>query len=320
LYGAIEMVPLDTAKVAMPFFGEIMVPRAAITLAWVVLLDIVVVVALYKELKITSFDPALATTLGINSRVMHYLLMSLVAITTVAAFEAVGSILVIAMLIVPAAAARLLTDRLGLMLVLSVVLASVSAYLGHISALVMPGWFGYEGAATSTAGMMAFVLGSIFLLVMLFAPAHGVVSKLVQRFRLSMRILRENILGLLWRVDEMRKAGKNVDPAEMLHKAFGVRPMTTKFALKQLRLSGAIELKDHHHVLTEEGREQAASLVRVHRLWEAYLEKYLNLKPDHLHPQADRLEHFTDPGLSKDLAEAVEGTSSDPHGKQIPPE
>ena len=108
LYGAIELVPL----------GATGIPPATLTLGIVLLINIVMVVLFYKEFRISAFDPELGTTLGINANVMHYLLMTLVAITTVAAFEAVGSILVIAMLIVPPAAAHLLTDRLWLMIVI----------------------------------------------------------------------------------------------------------------------------------------------------------------------------------------------------------
>ena len=117
--------------------------------------------------------------MGINANVMHYLLMTLVAVTTVAAFEAVGSIIVIAMLIVPAATAHLLTDRLWLMVLLSVVLAVFSAVLGHVSALIVPGWFGF--ADTSTSGMMAVAAGAIFVVVMFFAPKYGVLPKLFFR-------------------------------------------------------------------------------------------------------------------------------------------
>jgi manganese/zinc/iron transport system permease protein len=117
--------------------------------------------------------------MGINSKLMHYLLMTLVAVTTVACFEAVGSIIVIAMLIVPAATAHLLTDRLWLMVVLSVLIAIASAVLGHLSALVVPGWFGF--ADTSTSGMMAVMAGLIFSAVMLFAPKYGVLPRLVRK-------------------------------------------------------------------------------------------------------------------------------------------
>jgi len=178
LYGAIEMTPLDVVWQPELFGTVIDVPRAALVLAGVTLLNVGFVVAFFKELRISSFDPELATTMGIRSNLMHYLLMTLVAVTTVAAFEAVGSIIVIAMLIVPAATAHLLTDRLWLMVMLSVILATASAFLGHLSALIVPGWFGF--ADTSTSGMMAVMTGLIFVVVMLCAPKYGVLPK---RFR-----------------------------------------------------------------------------------------------------------------------------------------
>jgi manganese/zinc/iron transport system permease protein len=183
LYGAIELTPLDVVW-RPEVFGQVWeVPRAVLVLAPVCVVNLLFVVLFFKELRITSFDSELATTMGIPANVMHYLLMTLVAITTVAAFEAVGSIIVIAMLIVPAAAAHLLTDRLSVMLVISVILAALSAVLGHVSAIVLPGWMGVDpkvADATSTSGMMAVMAGVIFAIVLFCAPRHGI---LVKKFR-----------------------------------------------------------------------------------------------------------------------------------------
>jgi manganese/zinc/iron transport system permease protein len=182
LYGAIELTPLDVVWQFQLWGVDWQVPRAALVLGAVTLLNLGFVVAFFKELRIASFDPELATTLGIRADRMHYLLMTLVAITTVAAFEAVGSIIVIAMLIVPAATAHLLTDRLWVMVVLSVVIAVSTALLGHISALTVPGWFGFVDAggqslSTSTSGMMAVVAGLIFALTMFLAPKYGILVR-----------------------------------------------------------------------------------------------------------------------------------------------
>lgn len=179
LYGAIEMTPLDVAWRPELFGLVLEVPRAALVLTGVTVLNLFFVLLFYKELRISSFDPELATTMGINSNLMHYLLMTLVAITTVAAFEAVGSIIVIAMLIAPAAAAHLLTDRLGYMILISVVLAILSAVFGHLSALVVPGWIGFE--SISTSGMMAVISGLIFTAVLFFAPRYGVIVRKLRK-------------------------------------------------------------------------------------------------------------------------------------------
>lgn len=164
LYGAIELTPLDVAWEFTAFGTLIEVPRAALILGAVTLLNALFLLLCFKEMRITSFDPALANTLGFRSSLMHYLLMMLVAITTVASFEAVGSILVIAMLIVPPATAALLTRRLSTLVALSAGIGVLCAVLGHISAITVPKLFGYED--TSTSGMMAVVAGVLFALAM----------------------------------------------------------------------------------------------------------------------------------------------------------
>lgn len=166
LYGAIEFTPLDTIS-----FGTTEVPRAAVVLGIVLLMNLGIVAALFKELRLSSFDPSLADTLGYSSQALHYLLMSMVAITTVAAFEAVGSIIVIAMLIVPPATALLLTRRLLPMILIACVVAVLSAMLGHLGALTVPAWFGFK--ATTSSGMMAFAAGGLFFIAWSLSPSEG---------------------------------------------------------------------------------------------------------------------------------------------------
>ena len=169
LYGAIEMTPLDTVTIA-----GLDVPRVVVTLGSVCLLNLLCVVLFYKELKISSFDPALATTLGIRASFMHYLLMTLVAVTAGASFESVGNILVVAMLIVPAAAAYLLTNRLLVMIVLSVLIGALSGVFGHLGAIAVPAAFGYQ--STNTAGMMAVAAGVLFSVAGILSPKYGIVA------------------------------------------------------------------------------------------------------------------------------------------------
>ncbi len=163
LYGAMELVPLDTVNVSG---AEI--PRAVLKMSAVVLFNFLFVVALFKELTISTFDPGLSDTLGIRSQWMNLALMAVVAVTAVAAFESVGSILVIAMLIVPAATAQLLSHKLATLVGVSVLVATLSAILGHVGAITLPPLIGFED--TNTAGMMAVAAGGLFLLAILFAP------------------------------------------------------------------------------------------------------------------------------------------------------
>jgi manganese/zinc/iron transport system permease protein len=171
LYGAIELTPLDT----LSLFGY-EIPRAAVVSGSTFLLNLLIIIILFKEFRLSAFDSGLADTLGFSSHFLHYLLMIMVAVTTVASFEAVGSVIVIAMLIVPAATALLLTHRLSLVLILSCLFAVAAAFLGHLGAITIPTWFGFSD--TNTSGMMATATGFLFLLVWVFAPKTGLMAKL----------------------------------------------------------------------------------------------------------------------------------------------
>src|SRR5690606_3267228 len=112
LMGEITFIPFH--KISLPFLGEI--PEATVLLAAVLMIILIFIKIFYKEWKITSFDPALAASLGLPVLLLHYIFMSLISVTTVASFDAVGAIMVVAMLITPAASAYLWTDKLFRML------------------------------------------------------------------------------------------------------------------------------------------------------------------------------------------------------------
>jgi len=169
LYGEIAYVPWDTWQAWGIEFG----PRAVWAVGGVFLFSLLIVGLFFKQFKLCSFDPAMAAAVGIPVVFFHYLLMTLVSMTTVAAFESVGAILVVAMLVVPAATAYLLTDRLHIMLLLSMAAGVVSAVLGYLLAA----WLD-----SSISGAMTAVSGLLFLSAFLFSPRHGVVAKaLAQR-------------------------------------------------------------------------------------------------------------------------------------------
>lgn len=167
LMGEIAFVPWNTVEV--PWLGAI--PVATLMLVAVLLVVVLVLGAFYKEWKLTTFDPALAASIGIPVIGMHYLFMTLVSVTTVAAFDAVGAIMVVAMLIAPAAAAYLWTDRLLVMMLLSAGFGVLSAVAGYSFAV----W-----TDTSISGMMAFATGVVFFISYLFSPRHGMLARLLK--------------------------------------------------------------------------------------------------------------------------------------------
>lgn len=167
LMGEITFIPWE--RMSLPLVGSI--PQAVVMLTFVLAIVLIMLILFFKEWKITSFDPALAASLGIPVMLMHYVFMSLVSITTVAAFDAVGAIMVVAMLITPASAAYLWTDRLSVMMALSGLFGIVSAIAGYYIAL----WLD-----TSISGSMAFATGILFGISFLFSPRYGLLSRSIR--------------------------------------------------------------------------------------------------------------------------------------------
>jgi manganese/zinc/iron transport system permease protein len=182
LYGQLEdilwLAPVDLGSLLRPEVWLAM-PREVVVLAGALLATVVALLLFYKELKIASFDPQLATTLGFSAPLVNLGLMVFVGGIAVAAFEAVGSILVIAMFICPPAAARLLTDRLASQIWLSVLGAAVAAIGGYVLAAFGPFWLGGENSLAAS-GMIAVVSGLLLAAAVLFAPRYGMLTK---RFR-----------------------------------------------------------------------------------------------------------------------------------------
>jgi manganese/zinc/iron transport system permease protein len=299
--GLLARAGLDTFSVA-----GFEVPRQIRTVGPVACVNLLVILLFWKELKITSFDPPFATLIGISATAMHYLLMALVAVTTVASFEAVGSILVVAMLIVPAATSHLLSDRLGPMVALACVFGVLSSILGY--------WLAVHWNV-APAGAMAVAAGAMYGLTVLFAPRYGIISALIRNLQTALRILREDLLLMLYRVEEIDPT-KRMRPGEAVAAVGG--GWLARWALAMLRRRGRLELREGRLHMTADGRWRAARLVRGHRLWEAYLVKHLGLPLDHVHAPADRVEHFIHQPLRDELQKAVEDTGTDPHGRAIP--
>jgi hypothetical protein len=162
---------------------------------------------------------------------------------------------------------------------------------------------------------MSVVAGGFYGLAVMFSPQYGILSKLVRNLQTTLRILREDLLLMLYRVDE-------IDPRRQLRPSEAVTAVgggwLARWALAMLRRRGRVELQNGHLRMTDDGRWRAARLVRGHRLWEAYLVKHLGLPADHVHAPADRLEHFTGEPLREHLQEAIEDAGQDPHGREIP--
>jgi manganese/zinc/iron transport system permease protein len=309
LYGVIEYTPLYTISLAGRDWG----PQAFWQMLIVFVLCLLVVSLFFKELKISTFDPEMATAAGINATLMHYLLMGMVSITTVGAFEPVGAILVVAMLVVPPCTAYLLTDDLKKMLLISVACGVLSSVLGFLLA---------QRLDASTAGAMTVVAGFLFTLAFLFSPRHGLVTRMVVQRKLSRSVAREDALQVLWRMEqEATPALASFKPLNATGLAATSRTEVgvAGRALEELRRGRLVQAEGGGFELTAEGRQAAQELVHRHRAYESYLEQ-LGYPEDHVHAAADRVEHFLSPQLEEAVDAAAGNPTVDPHGKVIPHE
>lgn len=309
LYGQLETLVWYDAPAsldALLSFSTLQhLPRQVVTLAAVAAIAIAFTAVFFKELRIAAFDAALATTQGFNATLMHYLLMLLVAAATVASFEAVGSILVIAMLVGPAATARLLTDRLLTQIMWSIAIATTAGVVGYLAATAVPAAFGL--ASVNAAGTITAVVGLLFTLALFASPSHGFVMRTVRRGRLSRRAAIDDVLAELFRAAER---GLDRVPLADLTASLAGRPV--RAAVRTAAQRKLIQTSGAELTLTDTGHRAAARVIRRHRLWERYLVDRAGVALDHVHDPAEQLEHID--------TEPPEGPDRDPHGRDIPAE
>jgi manganese/zinc/iron transport system permease protein len=316
LYGNLEATAFNR-------LGDTTIPQAVIVNGSMLLVNALLTLLFFKELRLSTFDPDLAAAQGMRPSLISVALMSVTAATVVAAFESVGAILVIAMLIIPAATARLLSDRLSTILLLGIVVAAVGSVLGHVMAITLPamicsrlGMPQVEDA--STAGMMTVAACGCFLLAVFLSPRHGMARAWYERWRLKLRIVREDLLGGLFR----REEAANSQPHAANQRATTSDPARLswfqRLARQGLIRQGLVESGSHGDSLTESGTAAAQDLVRSHRLWESYMARHFALPNARLHDTAEKVEHFLGPELQAEIAAELDQPTTDPHGKVIP--
>lgn len=247
LLGEIAFAPFDRFAPGGLDLG----PRSLWVMGGVALLNLGFIVLFYKELKVATFDAGLAAALGFAPALIHYLLMALVSVTAVGAFDAVGSILVVALMIGPPAAAYVLTDRLKTLLVLSVVIGSLSAIGGYWLARALD---------ASIGGSMATVVGLAFAASYLFAPERGLVAGALRRER-QRRTFTERML-LVHLLQHERDPDRGITcRSEHLVEHLRWKPDVASDAVSRARRSGLVRIDEGVLALTPDGRTVAARAV-----------------------------------------------------------
>jgi manganese/zinc/iron transport system permease protein len=241
--GDLAFAPFDRAVL----FGVDVGPRTLLVMAVILLLNLGFISLFYKELKLATFDPALAAALGFAPALIHYGLMTMVSITAVGAFDAVGSILVIALMIVPPVTAYLLTERLPVMIGLSMLIGAGGAIAGYWLARLLD---------TNISAAMVTVIGVLFGLAFLFSPSRGLVAqarrRLRQKWEFSQTMLAIHLLhhaGTPEAKDESR--------VDHLWEHMRWRPEFAEQVVRYAERKGTVRRERGHLLLTDEGRSLA---------------------------------------------------------------
>lgn len=247
LFGEIAFSPFKR----FVFNGIDLGPQATWIMLCALALNTLFITLFYKELKIATFDTGLAAALGFMPAIIHYALMSIVSITAVAAFESVGSILVVALMITPPAAAYLLTERLSRMIMISALIGMLSAISGYGLAYILD---------ASIAGSMATMSGVIFFLVLIFAPERGLLAKFILRKWTKWEFAEETLAIHLLQA-EMAHAENSEHVVGHMHEHMLWTKDYSSEVIAQAITDGLIQKKGEELQLTALGRAKAKNTI-----------------------------------------------------------
>jgi len=254
-------------------------------------------VLLFKEMRLLCFDQNYARAQGWPVLLLDAILMGLVVAVTVIGLQAVGLVLVVAILIIPAAAARFWTHRLSTMTVLSALIGAASGYLGAIASALL--------SRLPTGPVIVLVCASIFLFSLIFGARRGVVVRVARHIRLSRRITMQHLLRAMFELAEEGGGPHGVRANELLVERSWSIVALRRHLSRALRRDLIRENADGSYSLTEQGRIEARRVVRNHRLWEMYLITHADIAPSHVDRDADRIEHVLEPLMIERLEQLV---------------
>lgn len=291
----------QAAAISMQDLGSLVVTTAVIVLG---------AVAGFRVLTVVSFDPRHARLLGMPVGWIDRAFFFVLAVSVVVAMQAVGVVLVSALLVTPAVAAARMSRRLA-------VQAWWACGIGVAGGLAGV-WLSLLGTGLPTGPLMALALAVLFAAAVIFGARDGVLPRWWRRGRERRRIERENLLKAVWGLAEERQdeaVGLEELSVRLREPLEAVGPRVAR-----LVKGGEAEWTSGRSgiLLTPKGRRRAAEIVRKHRLWELYLTRRADYAADHVHEEAERAEHWISEENARRLAELLDHPEIDPHGRLIP--
>jgi manganese/zinc/iron transport system permease protein len=269
-----------------------------------------VVYIMFKEFALMAFDKAYAKSIGYPVRTLELILTSLIVLAVVIGIQAVGVVLMAAILITPAAAARFWTDKIVVMVFLASAFGALSGLSGAYISFVAP--------AMPTGPWIVIVISTIAFISFFLAPKRGVISRMIRQRTIHQTINNENVLKVMYQLGEENKnffIPRHLD--EIIRRRKYEKP-TLQTILRRLLNYGYVEQTGSLWSLSEEGKNKAQRVVKIHRLWELYLTTYMKIAPDHVHEDAETIEHLLTPELEAELEKQLGYAKLDPHQTKIP--
>jgi len=244
---------------------------------------------LFKEFTLLCFDEDFAASQGWSVVTLDVIMMGLVVVVTVVGLQAVGMILVVALLIIPPAAARFWTDRVSTMIWLAAAFGALSGLVGAVLSALFP--------RLPAGAVVVVAAASVFVVSLLVGLRRGVARRLLEDFSLRRRITSQHLLRALFEWAEPHLAagvGSDVPSTPLAHllAARSWTAVSLRRALRRAERKGLIfvEAADRWR-LTASGRREGARVTRNHRLWEIYLITHADVAPSHVDRDADMVEH-----------------------------
>lgn len=271
---------------------------------------LLVVALFYKEFKLISFNADFARISGLPVKTLEFVLSSITVLAIATGIQAVGVVLMAALLITPSAAARAWTERLSVMLILAGGLGAFSGLVGSYISFTAP--------SMPTGPWIVMSLSGLAILSLFLAPRRGVLARIVRQRQNRRKILTENILKSIYHLGEQNgDPQRPINREEILAKR-SFRPGALSQGLQYLKRHYMLIAENDGVKLTNSGLEEARRVVRLHRLWEMYLTERLRLKADHIHPNAETIEHIISPEIERQLLHELDYPEKDPHESPIP--
>ena len=270
---------------------------------------IVIIVVFFKGFKIVSFNPEYAKVIGLPVKFYEFVLATITVLAVAVGIKAVGVVLMAALLITPAATARFWTNKLHVMLILAALFGVIS---GTTGAFISSSW------STPTAPWIVVALSVLVGLSIMFSPQRGLLARWQQLRKNRRKILQENILKAFYRLGEADENWFELYSEENLQAKRSFPGQQLQAGLRQLKQKRLLAGAQGQFQLTFEGLEAGKRIVKLHRLWELYLTQRMRMQADHIHPNAESIEHIITPEIEALLEQELNFPERDPHDSTIP--